>query len=120
MRSLFFIMSAVAVMGLAYWAYQENYRTQRALKDVAQLQAKIGQLRENLGVLKAEWAYLNRPERLAELADINFKSLRLMPLEPEQFGQIDQIAFPPKPLPPITTPIDVVGELNPSVEGQEP
>ncbi len=112
MRSLFGVLSALGIMGLAYWAYQENYDTQLALRDVEALQRDIGDLREELGVLRAEWAYLNRPDRLRELADINFDRLGLLPLAPEQFGRVDQIAFPNAILAPITNAIDVVGLLD--------
>ncbi|MBM7068452.1 cell division protein FtsL [Actibacterium sp. 188UL27-1] len=111
MRSLFYILSAAAVMVLAYWAYQENYRTQASLREVSHLQANIANLRETLGILRAEWAYLNRPERLAGLADLNFERLGLVPLEAAQFGEIDQVAYPPLPEAPVTEPIDLQGIL---------
>ena len=66
MRSLMIFLTVVAVMGLGFWAYGENYRTQGELAEVRDLQAEIGQLKESLGVLRAEWAYLNRPDRLRE------------------------------------------------------
>ena len=112
MRSLFVLLSALGIMGLAYWAYQENYATQLALRDVEALQRDIGDLREELGVLRAEWAYLNRPDRLRELADINFDRLGLLPLAPQQFGRVDQITFPNAALGPITNAVDVVGLLD--------
>ena len=108
MRSFIYIVSALAVMGLAFWAYNENYKTQSALSEVDTLQREIGDLLETRAVLRAEWAYLNRPERLRELAEINFESMGLMPLRPEQFGRIDQISYP-KLL--IDEPVDVVGIL---------
>ena len=109
MRSVLFVLTACAVIGLAFWAYRENYRTQQALDVTEQLQREIRDSRARLSVLRAEWAYLNRPERLRDLADLNFDSLGLMPMAPEQFGRIDQVAFPiaEEGLLPITDPIEV-------------
>lgn len=117
MKSLFYLCSAFAVMALAFWAYQENYRTQKALRDMAELQREIGQLRQTLAMHKAEWAYLNRPERLAELAEINFDRLGLFPLTPEQFGQVDQIVFP-NPTFDISQPIELSGQIAPQETSQ--
>lgn len=93
MRSLFYILSACAVMALAVWAYRQNYETQARLREVKELRDDIADLRERAGVLRAEWAHLNRPEYLADLADMNYDSLGLLPLRPEHFGRIDQIPF---------------------------
>ncbi|GAA6207211.1 cell division protein FtsL [Cognatishimia sp. WU-CL00825] len=95
MRGLFYVMTAFSVIGLAFWAYRENYTTQEALGRTEVLQADIGSARDRLAMLRAEWAYLNRPDRLRELADINYEQLQLLPLRPDQFGRIEQVAFPP-------------------------
>lgn len=114
MRSLLFVLAVLSVMGLAFWAYRENYRTQGELAEIRALQAEIGQLRESLNVLDAEWAYLNRPDRLRDLADMNFKRLGLLPLEPRQFGAIAEVRYPQPPaaldLAPVTAPIDTVAQ----------
>jgi hypothetical protein len=107
MRTLLFILTALAVIGLAFWAYRENYNTQEVLSDTRGLQRQIGETQARLNVLRAEWAYLNRPDRLRELADLNFDRLGLLPLRPDQFGRVDEVAFPPPPLLPITDPVDV-------------
>ncbi len=76
---------------------------------------KSGSCAKSLSVLKAEWAYLNRPDRLRELADINFERLGLLPFEPRQFGGVSQVNYPAIALPPITEPIDTIAlnEGNP-------
>lgn len=100
MRSVLYLATTLAVMGLAFWAYRENYATQTAINDMAQVQRSIGGLREELGVLRAEWAFLNRPERLNELVNLNFDKLKLVPLESSQFVDISQVAYPePAPEP---------------------
>lgn len=109
MRSFFYIVTALAVIGLAFWAYQENYRTQAVLDEAETLQQQIGQARARLSVLKAEWAYLNRPDRLRDLAELNFDRLGLMPLAPEQFGNADQVPYPlTESRFVITNPVDVM------------
>lgn len=112
MRLIFYLVSAAAVMLLAFWAYHENYRTQQALDAAETLQRDIARLTEELEVLRDEWAYLNRPERLRELAEINFDRLGLMPLRAEQFGRVDEVAFPVTPIGPVVNPVDVVGSLE--------
>jgi len=115
MRSLLYVVSTLAVIGLGYWAYVENYKTQAALNEVGELQREIGRMREELAVLRAEWAYLNRPDRLRDLADLNYDRLGLLPLAPEQFGRVEQIAYPSEeePLLPVTGAVDVTGEIEP-------
>jgi hypothetical protein len=107
MRGLFYVLTALCVMALAFWAYQENYKTQSAIADVRELHRDIGTAHERLGMLRAEWAYLNRPDRLADLADLNFDRLGLLPLMPDAFGQVDQIIYPIPPILPITDPIEL-------------
>ena len=68
MRTLLFIVTAMAVIALAFWAYRENYATQGALAETRELRREIRDAHERLSMLKAEWAYLNRPDRLRELA----------------------------------------------------
>jgi len=107
MRSLLFVVTALAVIGLAFWAYHENYKTQSVVTYTEKLQSGITQARARLAVLKAEWAYLNRPDRLRELANINFDSLGLLALAPEQFGRIDQVSYPTEKVLIIENSVDV-------------
>lgn len=114
MKSVVYVLTALAVFGLALWAYQENYRTQQVLKETQHLQREIGAAQIRLSVLRAEWAYLNRPDRLRELADINFDRLGLLPLRPDQFGRVAEIMYAEDPELPIINGVDVSTLSDPS------
>ena len=78
-------------MILAYWANSESYRTKAAIISSKKLKSEIGELEENLYVLNAEWAYLNRPERLADLVKWNYEKLGLIPISAENFQSLSNI-----------------------------
>ncbi len=110
MRGVIYVLTTLAVIGLAFWAYRENYKTQLALKETETLQREIGQARARLAMLRGEWAYLNRPDRLRELAELNYDKLGLLPLAPEQFGKVDQVPYPAQKALrlPVGQPVDVM------------
>jgi hypothetical protein len=112
MRPLLYVLSFFALIALGFWAYRENYATQAALKEVQALQRQIVGLREALSVQRAEWAYLNRPDRLRELATANYDRLGLLPMEPSQFGQAAQVAYPQAILPDISFTTDIQGTVT--------
>lgn len=113
MRPLIAAVTLISIMALAFWAYRENYATQASLREMQKLRIEIGDLREALALQKAEWAYLNRPERLRDLVALNFERVPLLPLDPIQFRKIDEVAMPVPPLPflPDINAVDVSGVL---------
>ncbi len=127
MRPLLYVLSFLAVLGLGFWAYRENYTTPSALRDVADLQDEIASLHESMAIQRAEWAHLNRPERLRDLAVLNFDRLGLMPMEPHQFCRGTEVAYPPPPALAdsvsdlaIEAPVDISGTLDADPEVQSP
>lgn len=109
MRWLLYLSSAVLVGVCATWAYRVNYATQEAANRVADLRAQIAAEREALSVLHAEWAYLNRPDRIAALIQGPGAALGLTPLQPGQFGEAAMAPFPPEP--------EVVAGAEPAAPG---
>ena len=91
MRNLFYIITFGLIITLAYWANKENVKTQMAIKKSEEIQAEIGKARAKLAVLKAEWAYLNRPERLIHLTNLGFDQLKLGPIRAANFGEINRL-----------------------------
>jgi hypothetical protein len=94
MKAVLSVLSGGLVLSFAVWAYGTNYDTRAALDRVATLEAEIGAEREALSVLRAEWAWLNRPERLRDLAERNFAALQLMPMDAAHFGDPASVAYP--------------------------
>ncbi len=99
MRPVLYVFTFLSVIALGFWAYRENYSTQEVLREVRGLQREIAGLREALSVQKAEWAWLNRPDRLRELVSLNFERVPLMPMEPGQFGATASVAWPVPEIP---------------------
>jgi hypothetical protein len=112
MRPVLYILTFLGLIALGFWAYRENYATQTALREVRALQGEIAGLREALSVQRAEWAYLNRPDRLRDLVGLNFDALLLMPMEPGQFGAVASVVFPVPEVPAITGPIDTMAGIT--------
>ena len=99
MRGFLTFLAAIIVVALGYWAYNQNIETHQAIQQVERLQRQIAAERERLGVLRAEWAYLNRPDRLRALVDLNFDRLQLLPMTPDQFAVLDEVIWRPEMTP---------------------
>jgi hypothetical protein len=73
---------------LAMGLYLVKYSVQGVQRDVATLKQQLANEKESLHLLNAEWAYLNRPDRLRQLAD---RHLDLVPLDSRQIDEIKAI-----------------------------
>lgn len=94
MRPVVYVSGFLMLIGLGSWAYRENYATQNALRKASALQSEMALLRDALAVQRAEWAYLNRPDRLRDLVTLNYDRLGLFAMEPSQFAAPSDIAYP--------------------------
>ncbi|SFH77535.1 cell division protein FtsL [Albimonas pacifica] len=97
MRSLLYVSALALVCVVAIWAYRVINDTQDLAAEVEALHAQIAREREAIAVLHAEWAWLNRPERLDRLVALHAEELALQPLTPVQFGEAAAVAFQPPP-----------------------
>jgi hypothetical protein len=97
MRLVLHLSALVMVVVCATWAYRVNYATQEAADRLAELRGAIAGERQAIAVLNAEWAYLNRPDRLRALVAANAAALGLVELTPDQFGAAAMVAYPPEP-----------------------
>ena len=83
-RILNFIAIA-ALIGSAIYAYSIKYQTIFHAEQVASLKAEIKKEQDQIGLLRADWGHLTRPERIQALAE------KLLPLQPMALNQIVQV-----------------------------
>lgn len=89
-RAGLLVMMLVIVVA-ALLLYRVKYEVQSLQSQVAETQRRLEQEKEALRVVSAEWAYLNRPERLRRLAA---KYLGSTGVTVEQVAEIEAIGFP--------------------------
>ena len=73
----------------AYWIKSRAYEKQEAL---AALEAGIDAERDRIMVLRVDWSYLTRPDRIRTLSE---ELLSFAPVEPQRILDLDQLANPP-------------------------
>lgn len=62
--SLYFILLSLGIFGL----FQVKFMAQALHREISNINMHIKEERENLHILKAEWTFLNSPERLKRLS----------------------------------------------------
>ena len=87
--TLFCICLAVAV---GFGLFHVKYKVQALEEELTRLSGQIVHEQEQLHVLRAEWAYLNRPERLE---DLNGRFLHLGPAMPAQMSRLSDLPLRP-------------------------
>lgn len=94
MRAPLYLMGVLMVVFTAFWSYRMTYATQDRYAAIAELRREIGRERQAIAVLRADWAYLNAPERLETLVAAHGAALGLGPMTPEHFAMAGEIAMP--------------------------
>ena len=86
------VVWAALIGAMAFGMFQIKLAVQPAEDEFARLSRDLLASEEAIHVLRAEWSYLNRPDRLARLAD---RHLALRPMTPDQVGGIDSLPMRP-------------------------
>lgn len=82
-----FISAIVVAVGIVL-LFQVKYKVQSLQSEMASLIRELDEEREALHVAAAEWAYLNRPERLQVLTD---KYLNMVPIATTQITDVPNV-----------------------------
>ncbi len=81
----------VVIVVSALMLYRVKYEVQNLRAQIAETQQELELEKESLHVVAAEWAYLNRPERLQALAG---KYLSASGMTVEKIAEVESIPFP--------------------------
>ena len=82
-----------STFALGLWAYKINYDSRAADQRVKELEKSILSANKQFKILNAEWAHLNRPDRLRKLAEYYFFELRLTPINPDDFISFSDVGW---------------------------
>ncbi len=100
------IIAICALIGSAGYVYTVKYETLASYEYQAKLKSQIQSERESVAVLKAEWALLNRPERLQAASR---KYLDLQPMNVRQLARLSDLRNQPDRGDPIGRQIELLG-----------
>lgn len=89
-RLVNFVLFVFVLLG-AFWLYQVKHEAKETEKNIANLQKQIKEEKEALLLLKAEWSFLNRPERVQQLSERFAKQLGLTDVKPYQIGEAEDL-----------------------------
>lgn len=111
MLRLFNLALVLAVLVSAFFLYSLEHRMRAGEREVARIQRQIGEEREQIRLLHAEWSSLARPTRIERLAREHGK---MRPTGPLQFVTEAELAhrLPERPAPnPAESPDDPLAEM---------
>jgi cell division protein FtsL len=94
------VLAIGALVGSAVYAYSIKYETILFSEQIVKIQHQISAEQNKISVLRAEWSYLMRPERLQTLADRH--------LDVQQIVH-SQILLSPHDIPDQPPKIDAIG-----------
>jgi hypothetical protein len=90
-RRIFNLLLLVAMIIGAAVTYDMKHKAEMAADRVARLQADIAKEKDQIAVLRAEWALLTQPARLQSVVDKYADYFKLQPFSPKQIATIDDI-----------------------------
>ena len=88
-------MIGIVAVGVSYGLYQLSYEVQQLNSDLRFIRADIKENKQAIQILKAEWAYRNRPDILQELTVKYLPLLLVAPYQVAAFTDLPERELDP-------------------------
>lgn len=96
------LLVIAALFAAASYVYKIKFESTRQAERIAKLRTEIRQEQDTIATLRAEWARLDSPMRIQELAG---RHLALRPINPRQFDSLRNLPERPAEQPSSADPI---------------
>jgi hypothetical protein len=104
-------LAVLALVGSAIYAYSIKYETILYSERIKKTKNANAALRDQIGILRAEWAHVTRPENIQALAE---KHLDLQQLDLKQIGSIAELPDRPPKIDSIGRKLEILGLAEPT------
>lgn len=88
------VVAIASLIGAAGYAYSIKYDTIYHAEELARISAAVDRERDAIAVLRAEWALLNRPDRVQALSDSHLPDI--VPMEASRLAQFSDLPERPE------------------------
>lgn len=88
------VVAIASLIGAAGYAYSIKYDTIYHAEELARISAAVDRERDAIAVLRAEWALLNRPDRVQALSDAHLPDI--VPMEASRLAQFSDLPERPE------------------------
>ena len=100
------VVAILALIGSGFYAYSIKYQTMLRAEQINKMKREAKSERDAIAVLRAEWAFMTRPERVQDLAD---KYLDLKALAVTQIATAQSLPEKPERVDSIGRKLDALG-----------
>ena len=90
------ILLLISVLGVIFFNYEIKNNYNHKKKEILRLNNLISEKKQNIKLMKAELAYLSRPERLQSIAQHQLNMKEILPTDIWNINDISKLYFEKK------------------------
>ena len=87
------ILILISILGVIFFNYEIKNNYHHKEKEILKFKDLISEKKQNIKLMKAEVAYLSRPERLQSIAEQQFDMKEILPTDIWNISDISKLYF---------------------------